>query len=139
MSLAEQDAMSVLHGSSETPAEDSCAPGSPSIPLRGVAIYKPRPCPECMAHFQPVHPRQLFCSEAHKRAFNNRWTVRGRALAVIATAARITRGGNRGDRQTGRTARREAERMMSRFAQEDRDAGRMSAVDYMRDRQKIGY
>jgi hypothetical protein len=96
-------------------------------------------CPECRQPFDRVHPRQLFCSEKHRKAFHNRSTVRGYALVPIAMAARITRDGCTGDRDTGKTARRESRRLMDAWAREDRAAGRMSMVDYMRARAKIGY
>jgi hypothetical protein len=89
--------------------------------------------------FHPVHPRQLFCSNAHKTAFHNRWTVRGRALAPVAVAARITRDGSTGDTDIGKKARRESRHLMDRWAREDREAGRMTMVDYMRERWRIGY
>ena len=96
-------------------------------------------CPECAQPFKPVHPRQLFCSAAHKTAFHNRWTVRGRALAPVAVAARVTRDGSRGDTGIGKQARRESHHLMDRFAREDREAGRMTMVGYMRERWRIGY
>ncbi|WOF43754.1 hypothetical protein KNJ79_01970 [Sphingopyxis indica] len=98
-----------------------------------------RRCPECAEPFKAAHPRQLFCSNEHKTAFHNRATVRGRALTPIVMAARITRDGSRGDVETGKEARREGQQMMDRWAREDREAGRLSMVDYMRERRRIGY
>ena len=105
-----------------------------AAPTFGVAF-----CPECRQPFQRIHPRQLFCCAAHKRTFHNRATVRGCTLAPIAIAARITRDGSRGDRETGKAARNESRQLMDRWAREDREAGRMSMVDYMRARARIGY
>lgn len=96
-------------------------------------------CPECMEPFHRVHPRQLFCSPAHKKAFHNRATARGLTLAPVAIAARATRDGSTGDKDTGKRARRESRRLMDRWAREDREAGRMSMVDYMAARWRIGY
>ena len=96
-------------------------------------------CPECGQPFSPVHTRQLFCSRPHYRAFHKRAEYRGGVLAPMMMAARITRGGSRGDKTTGAKARRNAEQLMDRWACEDREAGRMSMVDYMQARMKIGY
>lgn len=60
-------------------------------------------------------------------------------LAPVAVAARITRDGCTGDRELGKKARRESRYLMDKWAREDREAGRMSQVDYMRERWRIGY
>lgn len=96
-------------------------------------------CPECNQEFQPVHVRQSFCSNEHKAAFHNRATVRGRMLVPVAMAARITRDGCAGDTDTGKRARRDSRRLIDKWAKEDREAGRMSMVEYMRQRHAIGY
>lgn len=131
---------SVLHRPSEKAGKAS---GASTGTIRAVEAPQQAPgyhrCPECSQAFKPVHPRQLFCSAAHKTAFHNRWTVRGRALAPVAVAARITRDGSTGDTDIGKKARRESRHLMDRWAREDREAGRMSQVDYMRERWRIGY
>lgn len=96
-------------------------------------------CPECAKPFRPVHTRQLFCSQQHKDTFHNRATARGRVLTPMAIAARITRGGSRGDIATGKLARRESQRLIDQWAREDREAGRMDMVTYIAARSKIGY
>lgn len=60
-------------------------------------------------------------------------------LAPVAVAARITRDGSTGDKEIGKKARRESRHLMDKWAREDREAGRMSQVDYMRERWRIGY
>lgn len=108
---------------------------------RQAAGWRPKrtTCPECNNEFQPVHVRQSFCSNEHKTAFHNRATVRGRTLAPLSMAARITRDGCAGDKETGKRARRDSRRLQDRWAKEDREAGRMSMIDYMRQRYAIGY
>lgn len=132
--------MSVLHrqpidGESpeEAPAADSAKAKTPS--------WRPKraTCPECNQEFQPVHVRQSFCSNEHKAAFHNRATVRGRMLVPVAMASRITRDGCAGDTDTGKRARRDSRRLIDKWAKEDREAGRMSMVEYMRQRHAIGY
>lgn len=109
--------MAVLHKQPETARE-------PKTPLRGH-------CPECMGLITAVQPRQLFCSAEHKAAFHNRATVRGRVLTPLVMADRITRGGSAGDVTTGRRARRDAQRLIDSWARDDREAKRMSMVDYV--------
>lgn len=123
----DQGTAPVLHG----PAETATA-ASRARPVR-------QACPECSHTFQPVHSRQLFCCADHKAAFHNRATVRGRTLTPMAMAARITRDGSRGDLDMGRIARRESRRLIDAWAREDREAGRMDMVEYMRARTRIGY
>lgn len=118
--------MSVLHASAKS--AEGRGPPRPA-----------RVCPECGAPLPSAAWRQLFCSPAHKAAFHNRQTVRGRTLTPLVIADRITRGGSRGDVATGRSARNRAQRLMDRWAAEDRDAGRISMVDYVRLRSALGY
>lgn len=124
--MLKQGTQSVLHGPAGKPAKRE----APS--MRHV-------CPECAQPFQAVHSRQLFCCPEHKAAFHNRATVRGRVLAPMAMAARITRDGSRGDMETGKAARRESRQLIDAWAREDREAGRMDMVAYMRERRRIGY
>ncbi len=88
-------------------------------------------CPECAVAFVSVHPNQMFCSTAHRKAFLNRQTVRGAVLAPLQMAARISRGGTRNDIETGKKARQRAEQAITRWVAEDRAAGRMSMIDYV--------
>lgn len=83
----------------------------------------------------------MFCSTKHKNAFHDRWKIRGRQLAPLEVAARITRGGSRGDKATGIAARQDAERLKQRWIEEDRTAKppRMSMVTYLARRRALGF
>ena len=97
-------------------------------------MFAARPCPECGSVFQPRQANALFCCPAHKRAWNNRWTVRGSQLAQYAAVARITRDGSRGtpaDRAIGKRAAAIHRRLIQRFRDEDRKAGRMPMPEFM--------
>ena len=60
-------------------------------------------------------------------------------LTPLSIADRITRGGSRGDKITGRAARGDAQKLMDRWAADDREAGRMSMTEYVRRRKALGY
>lgn len=114
-----------------------------ALPVTPAAADSPQPrrerrCPECNGALASVQPAQIFCSAAHKRAWNNRWYSRGGVLAPLAMAERITRGGSRGDKATGCRARRDAAQLLQRWKDEDAAAGRMSAVDYVALRYRLG-
>ena len=128
----------MLDGREKAAGAEAPAVGEASASA-GAKVYTGAACPECRQQFDRVHPRQLFCSNAHKTTFHNRATVRGRMLTPIAMAARITRDGSRGDVGVGKLARRDAHRLMDLWAREDRLEGRMSMVDYMRERRRIDY
>lgn len=113
--------------------------GTTAKPDKPVAPSSRNRCPECNQVFKKVHPRQLFCCSEHKRAFHNRATVRGATLVPMAMACRMTRDGSRGAKGTGKAARREHRRLLDKWIAEDREAGRMSMVDYMQERWRIGY
>jgi hypothetical protein len=98
----------------------------------------PKLCPECLTHLRKGR-RGLFCSAACKRAHNHRWARRGAVLAPIFAAARATRDGTRGDVAIGKAASRDANLLEQLWRDEDRAAGRMTAVDYMRLRYRLGY
>ncbi|NIJ34304.1 hypothetical protein [Sphingomonas oligoaromativorans] len=87
----------------------------------------------------PGHPNQLFCTDPHKQAWHNRQTTRGRVLTPLQLAARITRDGSRGDTVTGTYARQASRRLLDRWAKEDREGGRMSAVAYVSLRKSKGF
>lgn len=97
-----------------------------------------RTCPECSTAFVAPQPGQLFCCLVHKRAYNNRWLKRGAVLAPLQAAARATRGGTRGDKATGARARCDADRLIQRWRDEDREAGRVPVVEYMATRYRLG-
>lgn len=115
----------------DAPAE---TPAGASAPVSGGSA-----CPECLQPFKRAHPRQLFCCDAHKRAWHNRNTVRGARLASLAIAAHSTRNGTRGDKDTGKRARRDAEQLMRQWDIADREEGRMRAIEYIALRNRLGY
>lgn len=121
--------MSVLDGSLQAVV------GQPAAEKAGG--YR-RTCPECRATFMARHPGTLFCSTSHKRAYNNRWLTRGAVLAPIYSAARTTRFGTRGDKATGSRATANANSLVQRWAEEDKAAGRLSTVEYMELRYRLG-
>lgn len=116
--------------------------GSPPIGHNGAPpdradnrpVFAERACPECAARFKPRQANALFCCPAHKRAWNNRWTVRGSQLAQYAAVARETRDGTRGTpaaRAIGKRAAAIYRRLTQRFRNEDREAGRMPMPEFM--------
>jgi len=71
---------------------------------------------------------KTFCTPAHKAAFHNRSSARGRVVIPLLMCTRIQR-----DRK-GTTAPRawgEARALLDKYAAEDKAAGRMSMVDYV--------
>lgn len=96
-------------------------------------------CPECLASFRKTHPGQLFCTPAHRDAWNNRATVRGRVLTALAMVERATRGGTRGDKATGKRARQQKDQLIQRWIEEDRKAGRMAWPEYLARRYAVGF
>lgn len=119
------------HGPPETPAG-----ANRPRPAAGWALGD---CPECLTRYTPKHPRQLFCCEAHQRTYNDRWKVRGRAIAILAVADRQTRGGTQGDCETGKKARRDHQALCQRYVVDDRAAPRMTAIDFARLRYSLGF
>ena len=113
-------------------ASDTASAVVPASP----ALQPKSGCPECGAD---VKRGAMFCSNDHKTAFHNRMTVRGRVLAPLAMAVRLTRGGTRRAADAGKWARGEAEQQMDRWSAEDRAAGRMAADDYIALRIKKGF
>jgi len=123
--------MSLLQGPPETARHDAAS-------ISGTADTRPD-CPECRARFVPRHPGQLFCTAAHRDAWNNRQTVRGRVLTPLVMVARETRNGTRGDRVTGARAASQAATLMQRHRDEDRAAGRLSHPEYLARRYRAGF
>lgn len=81
-----------------------------------------------------AQPGQLFCCPAHRNAFQDRQRVRGRQLAPYAMVDRMTRSGTAGTpeaREIGKKARAVTQRLIARWAAEDKAAGRMSMVEYL--------
>ena len=100
-----------------------------------------RPCPECGVAFAvpEANARKMFCTDAHRVAWNNRMTVRGRVLTPLVMAERITRSGDSRDRASGILARQQSRRLMDKWVKEDRAAGRMAADTYFATRQRLGF
>lgn len=121
---------SLLQAPPHSPAEAPTALRAPSAPPT---------CPECLATFTRRHPGQLFCKPAHRDQWNNRATVRGRVLTPLAIVTRATRGGSRGDTETGRKARQHHDQLVQRWIVEDRAAGRMDWPAYLRLRYRVGF
>lgn len=118
----------------------SSVQGPPQKPAQSVTIDPaPTICPECLTGFQRRHPGQLFCTPAHRDQWNNRAAVRGRVLTPLAIVTRATRGGSRGDTDTGRKARQHHDRLIQRWIEEDRAAGRMDWPSYLRLRYGVGF
>lgn len=100
---------------------------------------KRRRCPECLAVVDTSkNYRALFCSDAHRTAYHNRQTVRGRKLVPLVMAERITRSGYCRDKATGILARQKSRQLMDLWNREDREAGRMPADEYIAVRQRLG-
>lgn len=100
-------------------------------------------CGECSAPLARAHgKRNMFCSRACQTAFGNRMTVRGRVLAPLAMVDHLTRHGMRGQpehRAAAKDACRQLRQQIERYAAEDRAAGRMTAVEYVARRARLGY
>lgn len=114
-----------------------------ALPPREIGEPGSRRCPECLAAVAPSNAagnRNMFCCSAHRVAWHNRATVRGRVLVPLIMAARVTRDGTRGNRrETGKRAASDARRLMQRYAEEDREAGRMPPDEYAALRNRLGH
>lgn len=90
---------------------------------------RPRLCPECSLPIERKSSRgpvPVFCCSAHKVAFNNRQTVRGRTIVSLAMAWRQ----QRGKKGVGSSAFEEMNRILDSFNAEDREAGRPPVTEY---------
>jgi hypothetical protein len=82
-----------------------------------------------------AQPGTLFCCPDHRKAFQTRQRQRGRQLVAFAMADRETRSGTAGDpalRETGKQARLVSQRLIARWIAEDKAAGRLRSVEYVR-------
>ena len=85
-------------------------------------------CPECATEIAAPKPRQIFCTPAHKAAFYNIQSKRGRVIMPLLAAWRP--GGSGGgryvgaDKDMGSYAFREACALVDQWDIEDRKAGR---------------
>lgn len=96
-------------------------------------------CPECLVRFKPKASRQIFCCPTHAKSWHNRSQKRGAVLFSLSMAARETRDGTRGHKETGRRASWQGNLLMQQWRDEDRAAGRMGQVEYMRRRFLMGF
>ena len=124
----------------------SLAQGLPETPVsadRGeTAPFGHGECPECkpaVRAFVRRHPGQLFCTTAHRDAWNDRAAKRGKVLAPLAIVARLTRNGTRLDRETGARAASDQHSLITRWRDEDAAAGRMSHTEYLARRYRAGF
>jgi len=116
--------------------------GHNRLPGQNAGGWAPRCCPECRKLFEPKVFNQLFCKPQHNADWNNRATKRGRVLTQYSMVARITRDGSRGtaeQREIGKRAASSHRRVIQRFRDEDREAGRMEWADFMILRVKLGF
>ncbi len=122
----------VLHGPPET---------GTTAPSGAEGSIDTRPCPECLAPIPRSGPRwrKLFCCDAHRVAWNNRMTVRGRVLTPLVMAERVTRSGSCRDKGAGKKARQQSRRLMDQWARDDREAGRMASDTYFAIRDRLGF
>jgi hypothetical protein len=116
--------------------------GAPPDPPDNRPVFAERPCPECLTLFKPRQAGTLFCCPAHRDAWNNRQTVRGRVLVPLDMVSRLTRGGTRGTpekRAIGKRAASDHHKLTQRYRDEDRAAGRMDFVEYLGRRYEEGF
>lgn len=101
-----------------------------------------RRCAECLAPVDTSKDaRKMFCCDQHRVAFHNRQTVRGRKAMPLVIAERETRGGDRRYKRAaaGIAARKRLRRLIAAWIAEDKEAGRMSAAEYVETRQRLGF
>jgi molybdenum-dependent DNA-binding transcriptional regulator ModE len=93
------------------------------------AFTRVRQCPECRKWHS--RPRSQFCSTHHQGAWNNRQKAEGAAIVAMVKAAMAGRGGGHTPgHPIGRVAMREMTQIARQLNDADREAGRMSALDY---------
>lgn len=96
-------------------------------------------CPECGERFTPGHHRQVFCTPAHSRAFNNRALARGQSIYTLAMTWRSARSARtETSKAAGRAAFSALCRALDAYAAEDTQAGRPNAVGLFRRRDALG-
>lgn len=98
-----------------------------------------RRCPECAAPF-PVIPTkggcpQRYCTPEHKRTWENRQLSRGQGMVILAQAWQEGR-----HRKSGKEFRgwvlSELCTVINRYSAEDKAAGRLPALDILKDRHR---
>jgi hypothetical protein len=109
----------------------------PSLEAAGLG----RRCVECLGPVDTSRDeRKMFCSDAHRTAFHNRQTVRGRKAMPLLIAERITRGGDRRYPRAavGIAARKRARALIAQWVAEDKAANRMAMDEYVELRMRLG-
>ncbi len=94
-----------------------------------------RRCSECGKSFTLVHKAgaaQRYCSPEHKRAWENRQLARGQKVVTLAQAWR--QGRHRKGSEAAKQAFTELCLAVDRMSAEDREAGRVRALDILADR-----
>jgi hypothetical protein len=91
-------------------------------------------CPECAVTFIGARDTR-FCTTAHKDSFWNREAKRGKVAMPLMRAWR----GGRGSGDVARYAFTELCALADRWNAEDRDAGRLSAVEFVRPKMRQGW
>lgn len=127
----------VLDGLSQEPVTAAPVRLKRNAPAYGWAI-----CPECMEEFERHYGGQLFCKTQHRRDWNNRATVRGAMLAPLSMVARITRNGTRGtpeEREVGKRASSNHNRLIQKWRDEDKVKKRMPWARYLILRYAAGF
>lgn len=89
-------------------------------------------CAECGACFQPKQHKQAFCQPAHATAWHNRAAKRGKLLVPLLMASREGRSD-----PTAKWALSEYCRLAGIYRDEDKAAGRMSALNFLKRQQAL--
>lgn len=120
-----------------SPLETPCAPSA--LPPLGEPMWegqKPLTCPECGRLFFPRAYQQVFCSTPHKKDFQNRAAVDGRAIIALAKAWRLSRNAKKDspNRSLGAAAFGQLITTLDNMLERDRNEGRtpQMAFDYAR-------
>lgn len=106
-----------------TPNTTDCAPDAVS-----------RVCAGCGQSFTPNREWSTFCSTPCRTGFANRMKARGGPLAPLVLAWNATRHAKPGtpEAEVCRYARSEITAIAGMFLEEDEEAGRASAVEYVK-------
>lgn len=110
---------------------DQCR--TPEIPVSSPASQPKGVCAECGCPFQKSRPHQQFCTDAHKRAFQNRQNAEGRPVIALAKAWRAGRNLGKDaseDRETARQVLSELCSILDNFNAADKAAGRPNPLHY---------
>jgi hypothetical protein len=90
-------------------------------------------CAECGTPFPKGQHKKVFCQPKCKQAFHNRSAARGKTLVPLLMASRQGR-----NTELGKYAQGEWARLVSRFSEEDKAAGRMPMLQFLKRQQALG-